>query len=42
MHVLFEALLQRMPKLRLAVPFEELEFKTDSLMYGVKALPVAW
>jgi len=42
MHVLFEALLQRMPKLRLAVPFDELEFKTDSLMYGVKALPVTW
>jgi len=42
MNVLFEALLRRMPKLRLAVPFEQLEFKTDSLMYGVRALPVAW
>jgi hypothetical protein len=34
--------LQRMPKLRLAVPFEALEFKPDTLMYGVKALPVTW
>lgn len=42
MHVVFEALLRRMPDLRLAVPFDALEFKQDSLMYGVKALPVIW
>ncbi|MER5767877.1 cytochrome P450 [Streptomyces sp. NPDC001985] len=36
------ALLRRFPALRLAVPFEQLEYRTDALVFGVRSLPVAW
>ncbi|MFD7291894.1 cytochrome P450 [Streptomyces sp. NPDC059897] len=36
------ALFRRFPNLRLAVPFEEIEYRTESLVYGVKSLPVEW
>ena len=36
------ALLRRLPDLRLAVPEEEVEFRTLSLIHGLRALPVAW
>jgi cytochrome P450 len=42
MEVALAALLQRMPDLALAVPFEELSFKHDKIVYGVDALPVRW
>ncbi|QWE95789.1 cytochrome P450 [Cupriavidus sp. EM10] len=42
MQIMFTALLERFPNLELAVPVESLEFKGDSLMYGVKELPVRW
>ncbi|BDB30420.1 MULTISPECIES: cytochrome P450 [Burkholderiaceae] len=42
MQIMFTALLKRLPNLRLAVPIESLAFKSDSLMYGVRALPVSW
>ena len=32
----------RIPTLRLAVPFEEIKFKDNTLVYGVQALPVTW
>lgn len=38
----FARLHQRIPTLRLAVPFEEIEFKDDALVYGVRALPITW
>ncbi|RDI34638.1 cytochrome P450 [Lentzea flaviverrucosa] len=38
----FARLHQRIPTLRLAVPFEQIEFKNDALVYGVRALPVIW
>lgn len=38
----FTRLYRRIPTLRLAVPFEELEFKDNTLVYGVTALPVTW
>ena len=38
----FTRLYRRIPTLRLAVPFEELEFKENTLVYGVTALPVTW
>jgi cytochrome P450 len=38
----FSRLYQRIPTLRLAVPFEEIEFKNNALVYGVRALPVTW
>jgi cytochrome P450 len=42
MTVIFEALLRRIPTLRLAVPFEELEFKERTIVPGPKSLPVTW
>ncbi|MFE0460608.1 cytochrome P450 [Kitasatospora sp. NPDC058965] len=35
-------LLRRLPELRLAVPFEEVRFRTEALIYGLHELPVAW
>ena len=36
------ALLRRFPTLRLAVPFEQIEFRKFSPTYGVTSLPVTW
>jgi cytochrome P450 len=36
------ALLRRLPGLRLAVPAQEVEFRTLSLVHGVRSLPVTW
>ncbi|MEU4195889.1 cytochrome P450 [Kribbella sp. NPDC026611] len=38
----FTRLYRRIPTLRLAVPFEEIEYKDNTLVYGVSALPVTW
>ncbi len=38
----FTALLRRLPGLRLAVPYEELEYRTEHAVYGVVEMPVAW
>ncbi len=38
----FSRLYQRIPTLRLAVPFEEITFKDNALAYGVRGLPVTW
>jgi cytochrome P450 len=42
MRVAFPALLDRFPTLRLAVPTEEVPLRTDSDIFGVHRLPVAW
>lgn len=42
LRIVFEALLRRLPSLRLALPFESIRFKDDMQIYGVHALPVAW
>ncbi|EME53078.1 cytochrome P450 [Amycolatopsis decaplanina] len=42
MKVAFTGLLARFPALRLAVPADEVPLRTDSDIYGVYALPVAW
>jgi cytochrome P450 len=42
LQVVFGALLRRMPTLRLAVPFAELDFKNDQSITGVTRLPVTW
>ncbi|QNP75223.1 cytochrome P450 [Streptomyces roseirectus] len=36
------ALLRRFPGLRLAVPVEDIEYRTESLVFGVRSLPVTW
>lgn len=42
MRIAFLALLQRFPTLTLAVPFEEIQFRANHLVYGLHALPVTW
>ena len=42
LQVVFSALLQRIPTLRLAVPPEQIRFKSDMQIYGIYSLPVAW
>ena len=42
MRVAFPALLRRFPALRLAVPFEEIQFRSLSVIHGLQSLPVTW
>jgi cytochrome P450 len=42
LEVVYRTLFDRIPGLRLAVPFEELSFKHDAMVYGLHTLPVAW
>ena len=42
LEVALQTLFRRLPALALAVPFEELTFKHDKIVYGVDALPVRW
>lgn len=38
----FPRLLQRFPGLRLAVPESEVDYSDDTVVYGLRGLPVAW
>jgi cytochrome P450 len=38
----FTRLFARIPTLRLAVPFEQIDYRENTLVYGVTALPVTW
>ena len=40
--IMLEAILRRLPQLRLAAPLEEIRFKHDMQIYGVHNLPVTW
>ena len=42
LRIALSTLLDRLPGLRLAVPFEEIRFRPDKVVYGVESLPVAW
>lgn len=42
MRVAYPALLERFPSLRLAVPLDEVEFRTSNVTYGVQSMPVSW
>jgi cytochrome P450 len=42
MDVVIETVLRRMPRLALAVPFEQLRFRDDLLVFRVDELPVSW
>lgn len=42
MAVAFPALLRRFPALALAVPFDEVEFRSATVVHGLRALPVTW
>jgi cytochrome P450 len=42
LQVLYGTIFNRLPNLRLAVPFETLRFRHDMFVYGVYELPLAW
>lgn len=42
LQVMFTAILQRLPGLKLAAPLEEIRFKSDMQIYGLYNLPVTW
>ena len=42
LQIVFSKLFQRFPNLKLAVPFDELEFRYDAFVYGIEKLPVTW
>ena len=42
LQVVYGTLYRRIPTLRLAVDFEDIEFKSDHFAYGVHELPVTW
>ncbi|GAB7187017.1 cytochrome P450 [Kitasatospora sp. Ki12] len=42
LQIALDTVLRRLPGLRLAVPFEEVRFRNEMLVYGVHELPIAW
>jgi hypothetical protein len=42
LQVVYSTLYRRLPKLALAVPFDEVRFKHDMVIYGVHSLPLTW
>ncbi|MEV7090604.1 cytochrome P450 [Streptomyces sp. NPDC093085] len=42
LQIVFDTLFRRIPGLRLAVPVEDIPFKTDAGLYGAYELPVTW
>jgi hypothetical protein len=42
LQVVYSTLYRRTPALRLAIPFGDVQFKHDMIVYGVHALPVTW
>ncbi|MFI0419445.1 cytochrome P450 [Spongiactinospora sp. 9N601] len=42
MRIAFPALLRRFPKLRPAVPLEEIRFRPSSIAHGLQTFPVTW
>jgi len=42
LQIVFDTLLRRAPTLRLAVPIDELPFKSDAAIYGIYHMPVTW
>ena len=42
LEIVYTALINRMPNLALAVPIDQLEFKSDNAVYGLQHLPITW
>lgn len=42
LEVAYRAILERIPNLRLDVPFEKLPFKYNGMLFGLHSLPVSW
>lgn len=42
LQIVYQTVFNKLPNLRLAVPFEKLRFRHDMFVYGVHELPLAW
>ncbi len=42
LEIVYRTLFQRIPRLRLAIPLDELPVKDDAFVYGLRELPVTW
>jgi cytochrome P450 len=42
MRIAYPALFRRFPALRMAVPFEEIQWRGNTNIYGLEALPLTW
>ncbi|WAS91314.1 cytochrome P450 [Nannocystis poenicansa] len=42
LQIVIDTLFRRIPELRSAVPVDELSFKTDATVYGIREFPVTW
>jgi cytochrome P450 len=42
LQVVYSTLYRRIPTLELAIPFEDVQYKNDAIVYGVQSLPVTW
>ncbi|MGK4585689.1 cytochrome P450 [Kitasatospora sp. HPMI-4] len=42
LQIALQTLLERLPGLRLAIPYEDVRYRTDMAIYGVHELPVTW
>ncbi|WP_194892331.1 cytochrome P450 [Catenulispora pinisilvae] len=42
LQIALDVLINGLPNLRLAAPFEDIPFRDDMLVYGVHSLPIAW
>lgn len=42
LQIVHATLWQRIPNLSLAIPFDEIRFRDDTSVYGLKELPVTW
>jgi cytochrome P450 len=42
LQIVFDTLFRRIPNLKLAIPVDDVRFKTDASIYGVQQLPVTW
>jgi len=42
LQIALDVLLNGLPNLRLAVPFDQISFHNDLAIYGVHSLPIAW
>jgi hypothetical protein len=40
--IVFTALVERLPKVRMAVSLDELKFTHDSTVFDVEELPITW
>jgi cytochrome P450 len=42
LQIALSAVFRRLPSLRITVPLDEIAFKQDITVYGVRELPVTW